>query len=158
MAERLAGAVLRLSGYDQVDPQSPLGGPDGKKDLLCQKGNLSWVVAVYFPTGPVSYSKIKNKYKSDLEGAPAEHKGYIFVTNQNLTPSQRKSLIELAKIARKEVKIIHLQQLQNILDSPSGYGVRIQFLAIPMTIEEQLSWASESDSQTAKAVIANTTN
>jgi Fic family protein len=49
-----------------------------------------------------------------------------------------------------------LQQLQNLLDSAPGYGVRIQYLAIAMSIEEQLSWASESDSQTARALTANT--
>jgi hypothetical protein len=47
-AERLAAAVLRLSGYEEIDPQNPLGGPDGKKDILCQKGGLTWVAARRF--------------------------------------------------------------------------------------------------------------
>ncbi len=155
-AERLAGAALRLSGYEEIDPQSPLGGPDGSKDLLCRKGGMSWVAAVHFPTGPVSFSSTKKKFKSDLTGAPPRHNGFVFITNQTLSPGQRKILSDLAREAKKEPDIIHLQQLQNLLDSPSGYGARIQYLSIPMSIEEQLSWAAESDTQTARALTANT--
>src|SRR5258706_3930420 len=84
-AEQLAASALRLSGYDEIDPQSPLGGPDGKKDILCQKGGLAWIAAVYFPNAPVSFSAIKKKYKTDLEGAPTGPKRFVFVTNQSLT-------------------------------------------------------------------------
>jgi hypothetical protein len=155
-AERLAAAALRLSGYEEIDPQSPLGGPDGSKDILCRKGGLSWVAAVYFPTGPTKFTTIRKKFQSDLGGAPAEHKGFIFVTNQTLSPTQRKTLTDFAIASGKEPEIVHLQQLQSLLDSAPGYGVRIQYLGIAMTIEEQLSWASESDSQTARALTANT--
>jgi len=155
-AERLAAAALRLSGYEEIDPQSPLGGPDGSKDLLCRKGGVSWVAAVHFPTGPVSFSATKKKFKSDLAGAPVEHKGFVFITNQTLSPGQRRTLNDLVRAVEKEPDIIHLQQLQNLLDSAPGYGVRIQYLGIAMSIEEQLSWAAESDTQTAKALTANT--
>ena len=155
-SERLAAAALRLSGFEEIDPQSPLGGPDGKKDIVCKKGGVSWVGAVYFPTAPRSFKTIKGKFLSDLQGMPAVHKGFAFVTNQNLTPKQRESLEKEATTLRKEVVILHLQRLQNLLDSPLGYGTRIQYLKIPMTIEEQLSWASDSDTQTAKALADNT--
>lgn len=65
-AEQLSGAVLRLSGYEEIDPQCPLGGPDGKKDILCQKGGLNWIGAVYFPNSKVTFAAIKKKYQSDL--------------------------------------------------------------------------------------------
>lgn len=155
-AERLAAAALRLSGYEEIDPQSPLGGPDGKKDILCRKGGLDWIAAVYFPTGPVRFAAIKKKFQSDLTGAPADPNGFVFVTNQTLSPSQRKILSDLSSAVGKEPDIIHLQQLQTLLDSASGYGIRIQYLGIAMTIEEQLSWAADSDTQTAKALGANT--
>jgi hypothetical protein len=155
-AERLAAALLQLSGYQEIDPQSPLGGPDGKKDILCQKGGIMWVGAVYFPTGPVSFAATKKKFKSDLAGAPAGPKGFVFITNQTLSPAQRKALTDLAKEAGKETDLFHLQRVQNALDSAPGYGLRIQYLNIAMKIEEQLSWAVESDSQTAKALAANT--
>jgi fido (protein-threonine AMPylation protein) len=155
-SERLAAAALRLSGYEEIDPQSPLGGPDGKKDILCQKGGLTWVGAVYFPNGPTRFAAIKKKFHSDLDGMPHAPQGFVFVTNQTLSPTQRLALSTLAKQAKKECDILHLQQLQNLLDSASGYGVRIQYLGIAMTIEEQLSWAADSDSQTAKALAAHT--
>jgi hypothetical protein len=155
-AERLAASALRLSGYEEIDPQSPLGGPDGKKDLLCRKGGLIWVVAVYFPTGPVRFAALKKKYISDLSGAPEGSQGFAFVTNQNLSPGQRLILESSARALGKEADILHLQRVINLLDSAPGYGVRLQFLNIPMTIEEQLSWSLESDSQTAKALATNT--
>ena len=138
-AERLAASALRLSGYEEIDPQSPLGGPDGKKDVLCQKGGITWVGAVYFPNGPTGFTAIKKKYQSDLGGAPTQPKGFVFVTNQTLSPTQRKTLTALGQVAGKEVDILHLQRLINLLDSAAGYGVRIQYLQIAMTIEEQLS-------------------
>jgi len=155
-AERLAAAALRLSGYEEIDPQSPLGGPDGKKDILCCRGGLTWVGAVYFPNGPTRFATIKKKFKSDLDGMPRKPEGFVFVTNQSLTPSQRTTFTAIAKAKGKECDILHLQRLQNLLDSVPGYGVRIQYLGIRMTIEEQLSWAVDSDSQTAKALAANT--
>jgi Fic/DOC family protein len=155
-AERLAATALRLAGYEEIDPQSPLGGPDGKKDILCQKGGLTWTGAVYFPIGPTRFAAIRKKYSSDLSGAPTESQGFVFVTNQSLTPTQRKMLTELAQASGKEADFLHLQQLTNLLDSAPGYGARLQYLNIPMTIEEQLSWSVESDSQTARALATNT--
>jgi Fic/DOC family len=135
--------------------KAPLADRMDQKIFYAERG-LSWVGAVYFPTGPTKFTSIKKKFRSDLGGAPSEHKGFIFVTNQTLSPTQRKTLTDLAITAGKEPVIVHLQQLQNLLDSAHGYGVRIQYLGIAMTIEEQLSWASEADSQTARALTANT--
>jgi hypothetical protein len=145
----LGGRAAAPSGYEEINPQSPLGGPDGKKDIICAKGGVLWVVAVHFPNGPV-------KFVSDLEGASSGASGFVFVTNQTLSPGQREALGVLARGAGKEIDIVHLQQMQTLLDSPSGYGARIQYLRIPMSIEDQLSWAVESDTQTARAISANT--
>jgi len=155
-AERLAASALRLYGYEEIDPQSPLGGPDGKKDILCQKGGVTWIGAVYFPTGPVRFPAVKRKYLSDLEGSPTGSQGFVFITNQAITPAQRNALMENARSTGKEAEILHLQQIINLLDSAPGYGARLQYLNIPMTIEEQLSWSVDSDSQTAKALATNT--
>lgn len=58
-AERLATALLRLSGYEGIDPQAPIGGPDLGSDILCTKGGLRWTGAVYFPPTPVGFNSIK---------------------------------------------------------------------------------------------------
>ncbi|MDT7848022.1 hypothetical protein Q9292_00265 [Methylophilus sp. VKM B-3414] len=60
-AERLVAALLHLEGFEAVDPQHPLGGPDGLKDVLCRKDGLSWVAAAYFPTTPATLTAIKSK-------------------------------------------------------------------------------------------------
>ncbi len=68
-AERLAAAILAISGYDEIDPQAPLGGPDTRKDIVCTKGGRRWIGAVYFPSTPNRYSALKKKFLHDLQGA-----------------------------------------------------------------------------------------
>ncbi|MEJ0022799.1 MAG: hypothetical protein WDN76_04735 [Alphaproteobacteria bacterium] len=79
-AERLAAAVLTLAGYEEIDPQAPLGGPDGRKDILCAKGGVKWIGAVYFPLSAVRFSSIKKKFLGDLEGTTKHSaRGIAFV-------------------------------------------------------------------------------
>jgi hypothetical protein len=47
-AERLCAALMHLDGFESVDPQHPLGGPDETKDILAMKANKKWVGAAYF--------------------------------------------------------------------------------------------------------------
>ncbi len=155
-AERLAAAALNLSGFEEIDPQGTLGGPDGAKDILCAKGGVTWVVAVYFPSTPIRFSSVKKKFVHDLTNAPAGHGGFAFVTNQPLTVGQRGILEATATTAGKAVDIFHLERLRALLDSPMGYGVRLQFLQITMTGEEQLAWFEESGSRVAQALTVNT--
>jgi len=44
-AERLCADLLRLDSFSSVDPQCPLGGPDGIKDVLCEKNGWKYVGA-----------------------------------------------------------------------------------------------------------------
>lgn len=155
-AERLATAILKTSGYDEVDPQSPLGGPDGGKDILASKGGITWVVAVYFASTPVSFASVKRKFNADLAKVDHHRRGFAFVTNQPLTPGQRSKLETIATTSNKEIDIFHLERIRAQLDSPSGYGVRLQFLKIPMSVEEQLSWFEESGDRVIQALNLNT--
>lgn len=68
-AERLVAALLHLEGYEEVDPQHPLGGPDGLKDVRCRKDGLSWVAAAYFPPTHPTMGEIKTKFIHDFAGA-----------------------------------------------------------------------------------------
>ncbi len=43
-AERLAASILHIDGFSSVDPQCPLGGPDGLKDVLCEKNGNMWLL------------------------------------------------------------------------------------------------------------------
>jgi hypothetical protein len=67
-AERLSSALLHIEGYSSIDPQCPLGGPDGGKDLLCVKNDWKYVAAAYFPTTDKTFKYVKEKFRGDLEG------------------------------------------------------------------------------------------
>lgn len=154
-AERLAAAALRLSGYEAIDPQHPLGGPDGGRDIICIKGGLTWVGAVYFPVAPVRFAAIKKKFLHDLQGVTAG-RGMAFVTNQTLSVMQRKTLSELGQAQSVEVDIFHLERLVTLLDAAPAYGVRLQFLNIAMSPEDQLAWFADSGNQLSDALGVNT--
>src|SRR4051794_3425016 len=120
-SERLAAQVLRGEGYQGIDPSHPLGGPDGGRDAVASKAGKRWIMAVYFPRGRESFGAIRKKFLDDLVAA-SKHKpdGLVFVTNQELTLSERSELSGAA--GNVEVDIYHLERLASILDSPAYYG------------------------------------
>ena len=142
-SERLSAHILRFAGYSSVDPSHPLGGPDGLKDILCEKDDKRWVAAVYFPRGSKNFSDVKYKFIDDLEGVQDNNAdGLIFLSNQELTLGQRDQLIEEAN--NVDVDLFHLERIASILDSPPNYGIRLEFLDIEMTKEEQLAFMAAS--------------
>src|SRR5439155_11408097 len=103
-AERLVAAVLHLEGFEAVDPQHPLGGPDGLKDVLCRKDGLSWVAAAYFPTTPSTLRAIKSKFTDDFAGVASNNaQAFAFFVNQPLTVGERQQLQLLAGQTRSEI-------------------------------------------------------
>lgn len=136
-AERLSGKILSFEGFYDIDPQSPTGGPDGTKDILCKKDNLTYIAACYFPSGTKSFSDIQKKIKDDYKGF-TKHKpsGFIFLTNQKISPTERIILIQ--KFPKSD--FYHGEKICNILDSPKGYGARLEYLGIELSKEEQLSF------------------
>lgn len=138
-SERLAAHVLRNEGYESIDPSHPLGGPDGTKDMICVKGNIKFIGASYFPNGKKTLNNIITKFTADLAGvAKNSAEGLAFVTNQKITLAQRKKLERLADPARLD--LFHLDKISSILDSPKCYGIRLEFLDIEMTKEDQLAF------------------
>jgi hypothetical protein len=127
-SERLAAQVLLAEGYRSLDPSHPLGGKDAGKDALVHKGGAPWIMAVYFPRGQQSFAAIRKKFLDDSEGVAAnDADGMVFVTNQELSLSERKTLSDAVDTS---VEIYHLERVTAILDQPSMYGVRAQFLDI----------------------------
>jgi Fic family protein len=59
-------------------------------------------------------------------------------------------------VDEKKTDLFHLERLRAALDSPSGYGVRVQFLRTSLNLEEQLSWFAESGTRLDIAIGANT--
>ncbi|WP_270567716.1 hypothetical protein [Clostridium beijerinckii] len=138
-AERLAGVLLSDEGFEEVDPSHPLGGKDGLKDIVCLFHGQKWVGGVYFPRGQKEFKEIKSKFTHDLDGVFKNNaKGFVFITNQELRLSERKELSEINKDI--DIDIYHLERISNYLNTPKAYGIRMEFLDIDMTKEEQLSY------------------
>lgn len=128
-SERLAAQLLLHEGYRNLDPSHPLGGPDGGQDARCSKDEEDWIMAVYFPRGKVKFSAIKQKFQHDLQGvANNGAEGIVFVTNQELTLEERKTLRRHA--APTPVDLVHIERIIAILDKPDMASVRRQFLSI----------------------------
>jgi len=143
-SERLAARLLGQEGYEEIDPSHPLGGRDGGKDIICEKNGQKYVIAVYFPRGYVSLGELKKKFRGDTKKIKASgHKAAILFTNQELKLSEREALIKMCEPLVAEV--YHLERISAALDSPKGYGLRLEFLSIEMTKEEQISYFSDRD-------------
>lgn len=137
-SERMSGKILEIEGYEGIDPQSPMGGPDDTKDIICYKNSKKYVVGCYFPTTQKYFSEIEKKFNGDIEGVK-KHKadGFVFVTNQKITPGER---LKLSSNQTCEINIYHGERVCGILDSPKGYGVRLEYLDIKLSKEEQMSF------------------
>lgn len=152
-AERLAGHILRLDGFNSLDPSHPLGGKDGLKDLVAVRESQKWIAAAYFPRGQQPFNVIKTKFQNDSAGVVVNNaQGFVFVTNQELRLSER---LELSSFPENiPVEIYHLERVAQILDSPPAYGVRLEFLDIPMSKEDQVSFFAWLESKNTAAISA----
>ena len=143
-SERLAAIILSKEGFKGVDPSHPLGGKDGLKDMVLSFNGKRWIGAVYFPRGQQSFSDIKSKFTHDLSGIDTNNaEGFAFVTNQELRLSERKILTEISP--KVDIQIYHLERIASLLNTPSCYGIRMEFLDIEMSKEEQLSFFADNE-------------
>ncbi len=142
-AERLTAHLLREEGFKSIDPSHPLGGRDGLKDVICERDGKKWIGAAYFPRGQKTFNDIANKLNHDIEGVKSNDvDGIAFVTNQELTLNERQKLKNKEK-GTVNIEIFHLERIASILDRPRCYGVRLEFLEVEMTLEEQVSFMAE---------------
>ncbi|MCL9844270.1 glycine-rich domain-containing protein [Ralstonia solanacearum] len=128
-SERLAAQILISEGFSDINPSHPLGGKDGGRDGACTRDGKPWITAVYFPRGQQAIKHFRKKLKGDLAKVPpGQAVGVAFVTNQELTLSERQRFIEETRPLSLE--IFHLERITAILDKPSMAAVRKQFLDI----------------------------
>jgi hypothetical protein len=128
-SERLAAQILIHEGFSSLDPSHPLGGKDGRTDAIASKEGMRFAMAVYFPRGQKTFNAIKAKFEGDLAGARRNSaEGIAFVTNQELTLSEREDIETLA--APTAAELYHLERITTILDVPAMAKVREQFLDI----------------------------
>lgn len=138
-AERLGSHILRAEGYKSIDPSHPLGGRDGLKDIICFGNGIQWIAACFFPRGKKTFREIKKKFSEDLEGVVKNNvKGYVFITNQEITLAERNVLRTSTQF---NVDIFHQERIVGILNSPYSYGARLEYLDINMTVEELISYS-----------------
>ncbi|WP_027343596.1 hypothetical protein [Hamadaea tsunoensis] len=63
----------------------------------------------------------------------------MFVVNQQLTTGQRRTLLG----ENRDIDhLYHLERIRSLLDSPLGYGLRLEYLRRPMTAEEQVAFVN----------------
>jgi len=140
-AERMCADILIMQDFESVDPQSPLGGPDGKKDILCKKSDWEYVAAVYFPPLPKTFNDIKKKFIGDYEGVEKNSvNGIIFMTNQKLTPANKKKLKSITDKDNKKCIIYDNEAIRGLLDSGLGLPIRLQHLKIKLNETDQIAF------------------
>src|SRR5215469_15167213 len=111
-AERLCAALLHLESFEDVDPQHPLGGPDGLKDVRCKRNGKVWIAGAYFPPTPASFKDIEAKFEHDFAGVAANGAdGFAFFVNQPLTIGERELL--QAKAGGAPLEIYHLERMRS---------------------------------------------
>lgn len=128
-SERLAAQVLLDAGFERLDPSHPYGGKDGGRDGVCTRGGRRYVMAVYFPRGPKTFSTVKKKLLDDLATARAHNPdGMVFVTNQEVSLSNRAKLVALAEDI--EIVVFHMEMVAAALDQPHMHSIRQKYLDI----------------------------
>ena len=112
-SERLAGHILRVEGFQAIDPSHPLGGRDGLKDIICAREGKKWIGAAYFPRDKQPFSQTAKKLQADVEGVrKASADGLAFVTNQELTLAERSELETATK--PHSLVLFHLERIASI--------------------------------------------
>jgi hypothetical protein len=128
-SERLAAQILIHEEFSGLDPSHPIGGKDGGRDAIASKDGMRFAMAVHFPRGQQTFKAITTKFDGDLAGAKRNSvEGIAFVTNQELSLSEREKIKKLA--APTVVELYHLERITTILDTPAMAKVREQFLDI----------------------------
>ncbi|WP_100877015.1 Fic family protein [Janthinobacterium sp. 64] len=111
---------------------------------------------------PVGYLARQPRQKTELISASLEESlkhhrnGFIFLTNQQLTVSERSTLEKIAAGKRKRCLIYHLERLRVMLDSPAGYGLRLRRLGAAMSNEEQAAFFATSGQSFTEALNVQT--
>lgn len=146
--ERLVADLLpQLGPYGDCRPQRPGGGPDRGVDIVAKlrDGGGTVLVAIGFKNdaGPASSDRawVCSKFRSDLakaheSGVKAE--GFVFVTNVDLTPGTTVSLVaEATALGFHHAELHDRERLRVALDRPEGFFLRLRYLDIAMSAEEQ---------------------
>jgi hypothetical protein len=152
-SERMCEQLMAIEGYTSLDPSHPLGGPDGTKDAVMNRNGQKWIMAVSFNRKPLTLGKLKQKFLGDCAGVEKNDAvGVAFCTNRKLTNTE-KSKIEAAAPSGIAVDLFDIERIRHLLDQPRCYGIRLQFLGIEMTKEDQLAFIASLEAERDKRLL-----
>lgn len=150
--EQMCRAILALDKrFSEVNPRHPRGGPDGARDIqaIFRETQTTFGAVGFINQANDSNEqkkKIEKKFSDDLKNALDENQDlevFVFLTNINLTISEKEALIDKAK--KKGVlhcEIFDRERIRIALDSPDGFSIRFQYLNIALSESEQASFFS----------------
>ena len=99
------------------------------------KDGRKWIAAANFASGEKTFGKLRKKFTADLAGVAKNNaEGFVFVTNQPLSITERAKLEDIA--GSTPCEIYHLERLRVTLDGLRSVHIRQQYLGIPITGEE----------------------
>ncbi len=161
--ERMCLALLSLDrSYTRIEPRRPEGGPDGGRDLQCIfEDRVKCFGAVGFKNCANDSNKqrreIRQKFKDDLSAAidaDASVKAFVFFTNVDLTLSEQEELKQHARSCGMDfVDVLYRERLRILLDSVSGYAIRLSYLDISLSDAEQKDFFSRFGSAIQDVVV-----
>lgn len=147
--ERLCLAVLALNrNYSKIRPRLPEGGPDGGRDIECERLGQECFGAVHFKNdandSDGQKNEVRKKFIADTDSARDAKdsvKSFVFFCNVDLTPGECNELEDIARSKGfNNVDIYWRERIRMALDSPEGLAVRFQYLQISLSPEEQASF------------------
>jgi hypothetical protein len=160
--ERMCLALLGLEPkFSELKPGRPMGGPDGGRDIEGLWNGEKFYAGIGFRNNvcdsPEDISWAKNKFKSDLASAKKNKpdlKQFLFITNIDLTNTVRNELISYAyNLGFTNIDIYYRERLRVLLDNnPAGYVIRLQYLEIPLSEEEQISFFNQFGTDIQKVI------
>jgi hypothetical protein len=148
--ERMCLGILSLDRrFSNIQPRHPRGGPDGGRDIEAMfEGQQATVAAIGFVNqasdSPTNKRQATKKFKADLDSAlksTPELKAFVFFTNVNLSNSEKKALVALARTkGLAHCEIMDRERMRIALDNLDGLALRFQTLDVPMSEAEQAAF------------------
>jgi hypothetical protein len=148
--EQMCLAVLAIDKrFSDVRPRHPRGGPDGGRDIeaVFRQAQLAYAAVGFVNQANDSNKhkkRINAKFSEDLAsalGADLKPEVFVFFTNLNFTSGEKDALIaEARKAGITYCDIFDRERIRISLDSPDGFAIRFQYLALPLSEEEQASF------------------
>ena len=135
--------------FSSVTPRQPYGGPDGGRDIeaLYDKREKTFGAVGFINQAndsPTQKARLKRKFQTDLKRAlevESRLKVFIFFTNIQFTTIEKENLTNIARKSGITIcEVWDRERLRIALDTTEGFCIRFQYLAMPLSEEEQASF------------------